>query len=170
MNSETLFRLSNVKNKESSYRFNWLDWMKAIGIGLITYGHFFSLFDIYVYVFNVPLFFVISGFLCKREVDSTTFWRKLWFNLIVPLIIICTINYIIGGVKVFFDIGRKYFSWKPYFILWKNDNWYTRSSRCFLVCLHSGLTKNLSSIHKKSIHSFLVVDTIPCFRLYHQQL
>ena len=35
-------------------RINWIDWMKAIGITLITYGHFFSVFDIYV--FNVHCF------------------------------------------------------------------------------------------------------------------
>lgn len=101
MNSETIIISSNVIAKDSSTRLNWLDWMKAIGIWLIIYGHFFSLFDRYVYVFNVPLFFIISGFLCKKEADSNIFWRKLWFNLIVPLLIICTINYIIAGTKGF---------------------------------------------------------------------
>lgn len=73
--------------------------MKTIGIVLIVYGHFFSIYDIYVYVFNVPLFFLISGFLCKKERDNNIFWKKLWYNLIVPLIIICTINYLCDAFK-----------------------------------------------------------------------
>lgn len=84
---------------ESFSRLTWLDWMKAIGIGLIVYGHFFSLYNIYVYVFSVPLFFLISGFLCKKEHDNIVFWRKIWYNLIVPLIIICTINYLLDTFK-----------------------------------------------------------------------
>ena len=64
--------------KVPSARLNWLDWMKAIGIGLIVYGHFFSLYDIYVYVFNVPMFFLISGFLCKKESANRIFWEKVY--------------------------------------------------------------------------------------------
>ena len=68
--------------------------MKSIGIYFIVLGHFFSVGDKYIYVFNVPLFFVISGFLSKKETDDKVFWRKLWYNLIVPMIIISTINYL----------------------------------------------------------------------------
>lgn len=82
-------------------RQNWLDWMKAIGIVLIAYGHFFSLYDRYVYVFSVPLFFVISGFLCKKETDTKLFWKKLWYNLVIPLLLICALNYLIEAIKGF---------------------------------------------------------------------
>lgn len=100
MNSSSLNYCSpNASAKEPLIRLNWLDWMKTIGIGLIVYGHFFSLYDIYVYVFSVPLFFLISGFLCKIESDNSIFWKKLWYNLIVPLIIICTINYLWGAFR-----------------------------------------------------------------------
>lgn len=74
-------------------RFEWIDWMKAIGIFLIVYGHFFSLGHWYVYSFSVPLFFMISGFLCKRENDNRVFWKKLWFNLVVPMVLISLINF-----------------------------------------------------------------------------
>ena len=101
MNTATVYSSSNVSSTatESSSRLNWLDWMKAIGIVLIAYGHFFSLFDRYVYVFSVPLFFVISGFLCKIESDTKVFWKKLWYNLVVPLLLICVLNYLIAAVK-----------------------------------------------------------------------
>lgn len=101
MNTTTVYRSSNVSSTatESSSRLNWLDWMKAIGIVLIAYGHFFSLYDRYVYVFSVPLFFVISGFLCRIESDTKVFWKKLWYNLVVPLLLICVLNYLIAAVK-----------------------------------------------------------------------
>lgn len=96
MNSKNI---DNPRPLEASSRLNWLDWMKAIGIVLIAYGHFFSLYDRYVYVFSVPLFFVISGFLSRRETDYRLFWKKLWYNLVVPLLLICAINYLIGAIK-----------------------------------------------------------------------
>ncbi len=67
----------------------WVDWMKVIGMYFIIVGHFFPVGNAFVYSFNVPLFFLISGFLCKSDEPSNVFWRKLWSNLIVPLIIIC---------------------------------------------------------------------------------
>lgn len=91
---------SNIVGESS--RLTWLDWMKTIGIVLIVYGHFFSLYDIYVYVFSVPLFFLISGFLCKKESDNKIFWKKLLYNLVVPLLIICTINYLCRSFNGYF--------------------------------------------------------------------
>lgn len=82
---------SKAKNVEG--KLAWVDWMKSIGFYFIVLGHFFSIGDKYVYVFNVPLFFVISGFLCKRESSSSVFWKKLWYNLIVPMVLICVLNF-----------------------------------------------------------------------------
>lgn len=39
-----------IKRQES--RIVWIDWIKAIGIYLIVLGHFFSVGEKYVYVFN----------------------------------------------------------------------------------------------------------------------
>ena len=75
-------------------RLEWIDWIKTFGIYLIILGHFFSIGEKYVYVFSVPLFFLISGFLCKKEKDNSVFWRKLWYNLIVPMLIITTANFV----------------------------------------------------------------------------
>lgn len=76
-------------------RLKWIDWMKCIGMYLIILGHFFSVGYRYIYVFSVPLFFLISGFLSKHEITKSFFWRKLWHNLIIPTIIICVINVVI---------------------------------------------------------------------------
>lgn len=75
-------------------RLEWIDWMKAIGIYFIALGHFFSVGYEYVYVFNVPLFFLISGFLCKKEEDNHVFWKKIWFNLVIPLMLISLIIFL----------------------------------------------------------------------------
>ena len=56
-------------------------------------GTFFSIGNKYIYTFSVALFFCISGFLCKKEEDHRFFWKKLWYNLIIPMILICTISF-----------------------------------------------------------------------------
>lgn len=72
----------------TNIRYNWIDWMKAIGIFLIVYGHYFSYGDTYIYVFNVPLFFIISGYLYKKEISIKVFWKKTMYNLIIPMLIL----------------------------------------------------------------------------------
>ena len=79
-------------------RMLWIDNMKTIGIYFIVLGHFFSVHTAFIYVFNVPLFFIISGFLCKHESNNLEFWKKLWWNLIVPMIIICITNSLITTI------------------------------------------------------------------------
>ena len=50
-------------------RIVWLDWMKVLAILSILWGHFFSPGHLYLYVFSVQVFCVISGFL-KIEVPD----------------------------------------------------------------------------------------------------
>lgn len=95
----------------------WVDWMKAFGIYLIVLGHFFSLGEKFVYAFNGPLFFVLSGFLSRKETDQRLFWRKLWYNFVVPMLIITVVNFLInigitlqaGGVVNAMTIGYFWF-------------------------------------------------------------
>lgn len=75
--------------KENYRRFLWIDWMKTIGIYLIVVGHFFCTFTGIVYVFSVPLFFMISGYLSRNNEKCEIFFSKMWNNLILPMIIIC---------------------------------------------------------------------------------
>lgn len=75
-------------------RLEWIDRMKAIGIYLMVLGHFYSVGEKFIYVFHVPLFFVISGFLNKKEIDAHVFWRKLWYNLTVPMLLMVLVNFL----------------------------------------------------------------------------
>ena len=84
-------------------RIEWIDWMKALGIYLIVLGHFYSVGESFVYVFHVPLFFVISGFLNKKETDGRVFWKKLWYNLAVPMLIMAVINFAYHSILQFFN-------------------------------------------------------------------
>lgn len=72
-------------------RLNWIDWMKVFGMYFIVLGHLFSVGMVYVYVFSVPLFFIISGYLTKRQEDNHVFWKKAWYNFVVPLLLISVI-------------------------------------------------------------------------------
>lgn len=63
--------------------------MKAIGMLLIVWGHCFPEgMDDFIYAFNVPLFFVISGYLSKRDEPLKTCWKKCLGNLIIPYFIL----------------------------------------------------------------------------------
>lgn len=73
----------------------WIDWMKAIGMFVIVLGHFGGDFTVYLYVFSVPLFFFLSGFLISDTPigGGNYLWiRKLSGNLLVPMTLICLLT------------------------------------------------------------------------------
>lgn len=76
-------------------RILWIDWMKVLGMLAIVYGHFHTSYYEFVYTFSVPLFFAISGFLSKREQSYHTFLKKVFWNLVIPMLGISIINYCI---------------------------------------------------------------------------
>lgn len=84
-------------------RLEWIDWMKAIGIYLVVLGHFDSYGNDFIYAFHMPLFFIISGFLCKKEDNQVIFWKKLWFNLVVPMLIIAAANFVYACILQLID-------------------------------------------------------------------
>lgn len=73
-------------------RLSWIDWMKTLAIFFIIAGHCWVPGNQYIYVFSVPCFFILSGFLSKRETNTSVFWKKLFWNLIVPMCIYWVIN------------------------------------------------------------------------------
>jgi Acyltransferase family. len=66
-------------------------------------GHFFSVGNKFIYVFHVPLFFVISGYLLKKESDPSVFWKKLWYNLMVPMLLMIVIKFSITCIVQLVD-------------------------------------------------------------------
>lgn len=75
----------------------WLDYSRFIGIFLVVFCHSFptiaalsevkavkAVWD-YIYLFHMPLFFIISGYLYKQ--GGSHGFKKLWNHLIVPYLI-----------------------------------------------------------------------------------
>ena len=87
----------------SKNRILWVDTMKAIGMFFIVLGHFFPLYiSAWIYTFNVPLFFFMSGFLARKENSWTIFLRKNLQGLIVPYLLLCvliSVQYIISNIS-----------------------------------------------------------------------
>ena len=90
MTDYCLIRKNNIKQQ----RIIWVDWMKVLGMYFIIAGHFFPTGYTYIYIFSVPLFFFLSGFLNKKEDNRFTFWRKILYNYCLPLFLIRTIMYL----------------------------------------------------------------------------
>lgn len=72
----------------------WIDWMKALGMLAIVWGHCFPKggVDSFLYAFNVPVFFWVSGYLCHREESMQVCWKKCWRNLVVPYLILALLK------------------------------------------------------------------------------
>ena len=100
-----------------SKRLDWIDWMKSLGIYLIVLGHVYSVGQKFIYVFHVPLFFMISGFLTKREDDRRVFWKKLWYNLVVPMLLMAVANCVYASIVQLF-VGT--FEWKTFYWFARN--------------------------------------------------
>lgn len=64
----------------------WIDTLKGIGISLVVLGHIRSngFVTFFIYVFHMPLFFFMSGYLHKVEPRISRFARKKSIHLLVP--------------------------------------------------------------------------------------
>ena len=106
-----------IKNNIVSERIVWLDWMKVLAILSIIWGHFFSSGHLFLYVFNVQVFCVISGFLYKKADNWKNCISKCFWQLFVPTVIMS----IIMQLEAYFRcmiLGQNYdISW-PWFFEW----------------------------------------------------
>lgn len=98
-------------------RIEWIDWMKALGIYLIVLGHFYSVGEEFIYVFHVPLFFAISGFLSKKESSQRVFWKKTWYNLAVPMLLMATVNLVFACMR---QLADGTFEWQTFYWFVRN--------------------------------------------------
>lgn len=78
----------------------WLDYARFIGIYLVIFGHLLqrwpefscgiikSIWD-YIYMFHMPLFFIISGYLFKNDKTQLISVRikKIFYSLIIPYLL-----------------------------------------------------------------------------------
>ena len=90
----------NQINSLAKPRYTFLDYTKCIGIFLICVGHFLesgSFLKVAIYSFHVPLFFVVSGFLCK-PCKMSALLKKDFFRIILPYISFYIVSYVYGWV------------------------------------------------------------------------
>ena len=76
----------------------WIDIAKFIGIFLVVFGHALQTFELtetsyffkhlwqFIYLFHMPLFFVIAGYLYKPKSKSDNYKKILW-GLLIPYLI-----------------------------------------------------------------------------------
>ena len=106
----------NVSSK-TNMRLIWLDWMKVWATLAVIWGHFFSKGDVYVFVFNLQVFCVISGFLYKKAPNWRACFQKCFWQLLVPTIIMSTIMHLEAYFRCM-ALGEQYdISW-PWFFEW----------------------------------------------------
>ena len=98
-----------------SVRLVWLDWMKVLAILSIVWGHFFSEGHLYLYVFSVQVFCVISGFLYKKSPDWRTCLTKCFWQLFVPTVIMSVLMHLEAYLRCL-ALGTTYdISWSWFF-------------------------------------------------------
>ncbi len=95
----------NDMNSSKGTRINYLDALKCLGIIMVVEGHvcFFgmgidapnSISEMLLYLFNMPLFFFISGFLVRREALSFKDTLKRLFHKFIFLVVPALIFYVL---------------------------------------------------------------------------
>ncbi len=84
----------------------WIDVLKGLGILLVVVGHIWGgTLTALIYIFHMPLFFYISGYLLKPTVDYKLFLTHKAKSLLVPYLIYLIILYLI--YYGFPDLTRK---------------------------------------------------------------
>lgn len=83
-------------------RQTWIDWMKVLGMLAVVWGHCFPpQLSAFVYAFNVPVFFLLSGYLSHPEPSMGQCLNKVWRTLGIPYLILATLKaagYMLGHI------------------------------------------------------------------------
>lgn len=81
-------------------REEFIDIFRAIGIILMIMGHvgFGSIFGKWIHAFHMPMFFFVSGWFFKTDIEVSVFVKKKIKALLVPYFIWGLLSFIYGGV------------------------------------------------------------------------
>jgi len=79
--------LDNQLDRNSEIeRIQWIDILKGIGISAVVVGHIWMPSSKYIFLFHMPLFFFISGYLYKPGLRTRAYLKKKTLHLIVPYV------------------------------------------------------------------------------------
>ena len=112
-------KLSKQASKQASKRISWLDVAKGFGILFIVWGHVLrsGQFRMYLYTFNVTLFFFLLGYTFKCDESLKEFFKKRFLRTMIPYYIWSVVSiliFLLMGKYVSFDVSNASMS------LWKN--------------------------------------------------
>jgi fucose 4-O-acetylase-like acetyltransferase len=89
------------RREDSLIRKKEIDIAKGIGIIAVVYGHTVSSLHTYIYIFHMPLFFIISGFLyaSKEKEPLVPYVKKKMHSLLISyLILLVLTNLLLKGL------------------------------------------------------------------------
>jgi polysaccharide biosynthesis protein PslL len=73
-------------------RIDWIDTLKGIGILAVVIGHISTGYiQLWLYLFHMPLFYFISGYLFRPSTQTRRFFFKKALNLLLPYLIFLTL-------------------------------------------------------------------------------
>ena len=70
----------------SNERIHWIDWCKVIAITLVVWAHITPFMREEIFLFHMPLFFIISGYLYKQR-ETKKELSSIIYSLILPYLI-----------------------------------------------------------------------------------
>jgi fucose 4-O-acetylase-like acetyltransferase len=175
-------------------RENWVDWAKTILIFLMVVGHggnkgLNQNILQFIYIFHIPAFFILSGYLFKINRNDATnkgkfadIIKKNFNSLIIPMLIFSVIGwfwywfnnlilYVFKPTSIFLNLNFDSLIWKPVLGLWVYDRtiatpmcgvfWFV-ATLFFIRILASVLLKFNNNYIIFSINVFSII-LIPCF-------
>jgi fucose 4-O-acetylase-like acetyltransferase len=88
--------------KPTHRRLPWIDAVKGCGITLVVLGHVAndSLVHSLIYVFHMPLFFFISGFLHKPQSNFIGYAKKKAIHLLVPYVCFAVLTSLLEAIRL----------------------------------------------------------------------
>lgn len=96
-------------------RIEWLDLAKVIGIYLVVLGHLPSMFGGAIFMFHMPLFFILSGWLYKAR-DFKSELKRSAKSLLVPYVLFSVLMLVEHTIKGDMDFSSA-------FVLWITGQW-----------------------------------------------
>lgn len=80
-------------------RFDWIDYLKTIGILAVILGHTASPLGDFIYSWHMPLFFMLAGFFIKTDIPMRSFIEKDAKRLLIPYFIFAIFGVLIEAIK-----------------------------------------------------------------------
>jgi len=87
-----MFQLADTYNHRGGDRIGWIDFLRGICLIAIVVGHMgVPELKRYVYVFHLPVFFILAGFFfgSSETLGAKPFLKKKLSQLIVPYYVSC---------------------------------------------------------------------------------